>query len=935
MAEHRAIAFGELLSTFRTRRGLSQRPLAEHLGVHRNTIGTWERGGSLPQSKALVLELARRLHLEEHEKRQLLEASLTALSPSFVVPLLRNPFFTGREQILQTLHTQLAAERTGGLPHTCALSGLGGVGKTQIALEYAYQYALCYSAVFWLAAETVESLVSSFVRIAERLGLSGREGQEQQQMVAAVQHWLSIHKGWLLICDNVGELDLLHRFLPVSREGAILLTTRAQTVGTLAVGIELLPMEQQEGMRLLLRRAKVLPAEASLEQVQQFGQQLPAEYAAAEELICEMGGLPLALDQAAAYIEETGCSFLNYLQIYQHHRSQLLGRRGALGSDHPASIMMTLRLSCQQVAVRHPAALDLLRFCAFLAPDTIPQELLEQGACHLGPVLGPIAADSLQLDQVIATLRHFSLLQRHPPTSTLSLHRLVQTVLRDGMSEQEQAHWIRRVMAALNAAFPGVKSERWRQGEQLVPHVLACANAIPDPTDDQNLAEVLRKAADALRERAQYLLAQPLYERALHMYEAIVGSQHPEVALVLMNLAWLSYEQGHYQQAERLITRALRMYEETLGPQHPDVASPLNGLAILSDEQGNYEQAERLYQRALRIREGVLGPQHPDVALLLNNLASLCQKQGNYEQAERLYQRALRILEKVWGPLHPRVALPLCNLADLYSEQSNYEQAERLYQRSLSIWEEAWGPLHPRVALSLTGLAHLYAKEGEEERAEALFKKALSIREQVQGPEHPEVARVLNGLANLRLLQDKDEQAEALYQRALHIREERLGPQHPETGQTLHELALLRQKQSRLSEAIALAQRALAIRAQALGDRHPKTVATRTLCTQLLQPRACTGEEGAISSQSPATASPTADDPLYGFLAACCERHPHACCPSRELWQAYQRWAKEQQERFPLSRRAFARHLHLQGIRAGRTKRARLWRGITLRTTGS
>ncbi|MBV9227931.1 MAG: DUF2225 domain-containing protein [Chloroflexi bacterium] len=935
MAEHRAIAFGELLSTFRTHCGLSQRRLAEYLGVHRNTIGSWERGEYLPQSKALVLELARRLHLEEHEKRQLLEASLTALSPSFVVPLLRNPFFTGREQILQTLHTQLATdERAGGLSHACALSGLGGMGKTQVALEYAYRYALCYSAVFWLTAETVESLVSSFVRIAERLGLSGRDDQEQQ-MVAAVQHWLFIHKGWLLICDNVEELDLLHRFLPASREGAILLTTRAQTVGTLAVGIELLPMVQQEGMRLLLCRAKVLPAEASLEQVQQFGQRLPAEYAAAEELIREMGGLPLALDQAAAYIEETGCSFLSYLQCYQHHRSQLLGRRGALGSDHPASIMMTLQLSCQQVAARHPAALDLLRFCAFLAPDSIPQELLEQGACHLGPVLGPVAADPLQLDQVIATLRHFSLLQRHPPTGTLSLHRLVQTVLRDEMSEQERAQWIRRVMAALNAAFPGVKSERWRQGEQLVPHVLACANAIPDSTDDQNLAEVLRKAADALRERAQYLLAQPLYERALHMYEAIVGSQHPAVALVLTNLAWLCYEQGNYQQAERFVTQALRMYEETLGPQHLDVTSALNGLAVLSEAQGKYEQAERLYERALRIREEVLGPEHPEVALLLNNMASLCQKRGNYEQAERLYERALRILEEAWGPHHPRVALPLCNLADLYSEKSNYEQAKHLYQRSLSIWEEAWGPFHPRVALSLTGLAHLYVKEGEEERAEALFKQALSIREQVQGSEHPEVARVLNGLANLRLLQGNYEQAEALYQRTLHIREERLGPQHPEMGQTLHELALLRQKQCTLSEAIALAQRALAIRAQVLGERHPKTVATRTLCAQMLQSRVCAGEEGAIASQSPAAASPAADDPLHEFLVACCERHPRACCPSRDLWQAYQRWAKERQERFPLSRRAFTRHLQLQGIRAARTKRARLWQGITLRSTRS
>src|SRR5579863_8405443 len=186
-----SFGFGELLKTFRKRRRMTQRQLAQRLSVHANTVSSWELGTYLPATRGLILELARHLGLDESETRQLLEASLTAYSPYWHIPFPRNPFFTGREEILEELHRQLNVDQTVALTQSSALHGLGGVGKTQIALEYAYRHALEYSAVFWMAAETAESCISSLLHIAETLQLTGREDRNQQRVIAMVQHWLS------------------------------------------------------------------------------------------------------------------------------------------------------------------------------------------------------------------------------------------------------------------------------------------------------------------------------------------------------------------------------------------------------------------------------------------------------------------------------------------------------------------------------------------------------------------------------------------------------------------------------------------------------------------------------------------------------------------------------------------------------------------------
>lgn len=944
-------SFGSVLRAFRTRGQLTQHQLAAQLGVRRNTLGSWERGDFLPQSRGVVLELARCLHLNDHETRQLLEASLTALSPYWSIPLPRNPFFTGREEVLKKLHAQLGIGQVVAPTQSSALHGLGGVGKTQIALEYAYRYALEYSAVFWIAAETEESIVSSLLYIAKEFQMPG--DRDQQRVVAAVQRWLLTHGQWLLIWDNVEDLDLLQRFLPAARSGAILITTRRQDLGTLAWGLDLLPMEEEEGLLLLLRRAKVLPPEATGEQVCQLAIQAPALYAAVLELVTILGGLPLALDQAGAYLEETRCGLPAYLDLFRTRRDALLQRRGERIQDHPASVSTTFRLSITAAAGRHPAVRELLQVCALLQPDAIPEEIFLQGGKHLGPALEAVCCDPLEWDRVVGIACAYSLLSRQPEEQTLSIHRLVQVVIQEGMSEQEQLVWLRRVIKALNATFPEVTYQAWRQCERLQSHVLTCTTVLQDQGGDQELAQVLRKMADYLRERSQYKQAESLYLRALGIEEQVLGSQHPDLAALLDGLAWVFLRQGKYEQAEAVFQRALRIQEQGEAQQPLFTARLLNGLGCLYWTQGKHEQAEAVFQRALRIQEQEGASQPLLSARLLNNLAELYSDQGKYEQAEPLFQRAVRIQEQVIGPQHPEVVYPLDGLATLYYRQEKYKLAAGLFQRALQIWEQAAGPQHLLIAQLLIGLADVFTRQEKGEQAEALYRRALHIREQELGPEHPRVADVLNRLAVLSMRQGKEEmQTRQFFQRALQLREHGLGQDHPQTGQTLHDLALFEQKQGHLCEAFAFAERALSIYSQSLGEAHPQIIALRELYAHLLREQAHAAVEAssdccpealpsprgnerhtkAASSflHEAAPLAPSKDAPLQAFLNAYCELHPRAWCRSADLWQAYQLWAKEHQERYPLSRMAFTQQLKAVGCRTDRTNSVRIWRGITL-----
>src|SRR5947209_5937249 len=460
--------FSELLQQFRKRKRLGQKQLAELVGVSRETISSWERGYYKPDTDTILYELARVLDLTEQEQRQLFEAyTVTPLAASFHnPPLERNPYFTGRRPQLTGLHTLLLAGKQVAL--TQAISGLGGIGKTQLALEYAYRYQKSYHDILWAAADTYESLMASFVQLAALLHLPEYGEPDQSKVKVAVQRWLSKHKGWLLILDKMEDLSLLHRFVTVDRQGAVLFTTRRQVTEPVAQALELGVLPDHESMIFLLKRTKLLAFDRALDDAS------ANTIAAARIITQELGNLPLALDQAGAYILETGCSFTEYIDVLRKRRAELLRRRAGRGipTDHPESVATTFTLNFQRIQQRNETAAELLRVCAFLAPDDIGEEIFTQGASELGPILQPLASDALLLNQAMEVLRAFSLIRRNPEEKTLSIHRLVQAVLQDGMDQETFWLWAERAILAVNAAFPVSGHETWPQCERLLPHAL-------------------------------------------------------------------------------------------------------------------------------------------------------------------------------------------------------------------------------------------------------------------------------------------------------------------------------------------------------------------------------------------------------------------------------------------------------------------------------
>lgn len=821
------VALGHRLQVARLNANLSQEKLAEALGTSVRSVQRWERGQAVPHGYSRerlcqVLQLSQEALFGKASEGQ----SLPPASKLWCIPHPRNPFFTGREDLLRRLHLALFAPKMTPATRSRALIGLGGLGKTQLAIEYAYRHMQDYSAIFWLKAETTESFLASLHYVAEQLQLPQHQEAESTQLIRAIQRWLSKHSGWLLVGDNLEDDDLLQTLLPPDHQGALLFTTRRRTLGSLAEPVELPLMTCEEGTTFLLRRARLL-ALATTDQPGPSEACPRAPDAAAAELVQLLEGLPLALDQAGAYIEETGCSVADYLQRCRTQRKQVLARRGIHGGAHPASVTTTLMLSVGQAEQTHPAAGELLRICAFLHPESIPENLLMAGASYLGPLLGPVVADHYQFDLAVAALRNVSLLTRHTQARTLSVHRLVQAIVQESLSEQEQTMWQQRVVHLLQTAWPGGELNTWAQCEHLLPHVLTCTAAIGDAVYDQELVALLHKAGDYLVQRGRYEQAERVLRQALRAQEYALGLNHPQVVSSLARLAAVLRKQGHCEQAEALYRRALSLCEHSLGLTHPEVARLLTRLAALLTDWGNYKQAEPLYQRALSIWEQQAQGEPLEIARVLNGLAVMLRNQGKYEEAERLYERALHLREQMLGSVHPELAMTLSNLATVAQGKGNYEQAERLCQRALSIWEQTVGLTHPDAAYALSNLGEVYREQKRYEQAQGFSRRAFCLWKKTLGPDHVLVSHALNNLAKIAYVQGKQKRAEVLFKRGLEIRECQLEPTHPAVVYSLENLATLYRDQGKYEQAAPLYQRAMALTEQRLGPTHHWTEAIR------------------------------------------------------------------------------------------------------------
>jgi tetratricopeptide (TPR) repeat protein len=543
------------------------------------------------------------------------------------VPYPRNPYFTGRDTILNNLHEALSNNSATIITQGHAISGLGGIGKTQTAVEYTYRYRSEYHYIFWVRAETEVELQTDFGAIAKLLNLPEQNATNPAETAQAVKHWLEHTGEWLLVFDNADAPEMLKTYYPHTPQGHIMLTSRAQLFDTLGITrpLALKKMDPQEALDFLYKRT----ARSQNDQGEQH---------AVEQLAAELGYLPLALEQAAAYILAKGARFQDYLASYQRQRLSLLNKADPKTGDYPASVAETWALNFQEVE-QNPVAADILRVSAFLSPDAIPLELLTGGASQLGPVLAgalTTSEDPLTLNEALEPLTRFSLIQLDVGTQTYSIHRMVQEALKDQMGGALQAGWAERVVCAVQQSFPEVDYQTWSRCERLIPHALLCATHI----DHWSMASwearnLLLRVGIYFYQRGQYWEVESLWKSALAICEQILGPEHPDTLGSLNNLAAFYTDQGKYEEAEPLFQRALEARERVLGPNHPDTAQSLDNLAILYADQGKYEQAELLYQRALSTYERALGADHPVTKRVRNNYAILKQKMQQETEGTR------------------------------------------------------------------------------------------------------------------------------------------------------------------------------------------------------------------------------------------------------------------------------------------------------------
>lgn len=483
-----------------------------------------------------------------------------ALPPVWNVPHQPNPHFVGRAALLAAVHEALTSTQAAALT---AIHGLGGVGKTQLATEYAYQRAAEYEIVWWVRAEETATLASDFSALAAQLGLPEQDARETPVIVEAVRRALTRRGGWLLVFDNARGAEDLRAYLPGSRSGHVLITSRDANWGQLARKLEVTTLAPADAVQFLLERSGQRDAQA------------------AAELAKDLGYLPLALNQAAAYIEAAGETLAGYRELFRTRRRELWPDEKP-PAGYPATVATTWLISFAEAQQQNPVAAELLRLCAFLAPDDIPLEMLRDGAKHLPEPLAAAVTDQLAFNKAIATLRRYSLIEKKD--DSLSVHQLVQLVTRDRLAEEEQRTWAEAAVNVVNDAFSFDSDDvrTWPVCAWLLPHVLATA----EQGEALNVLAVLtgrllNETGRYFRFRAQYAEAKLSHERALCADEASFGANHPNVAICVNNLGSLLQDFGKLDEARQCYERALRIFTAFLGEDHPNTMLVRSNLELL------------------------------------------------------------------------------------------------------------------------------------------------------------------------------------------------------------------------------------------------------------------------------------------------------------------------------------------------------------------
>ncbi|KAG9236373.1 kinesin light chain 3 [Amylocarpus encephaloides] len=741
-------------------------------------------------------------------------------NPHFIVPFDRNPNFIGRESQLAKIEEHLSGQ---GQTTKLAITGLGGVGKTQLALELVYRLGAKRNnySIIWIPATNLASLQQAYIGVAQQLCIPGSE-EDNADVKRLVQDYLSKERTgqWLLVFDNADDIDMwiaksperesrrLIDYLPRSKHGCIVFTTRdRKTAVKLAQKNVVEVPELDEDMATCMLQKRLINPD------------LLNNRPDTKALLQELTYLPLAITQAAAYINENGIAFSDYLLLLADQEEEVIDLLSEDFEDEGRyenvknPVVTTWIISFEQIRQNDPLAADYLFFMACIDSKDIPRSLL------------PAGQSRKRETNAIGTLDAYSFIIKRPADLALDLHRLVHLATRNWLRKQNLiAEWTRRAITRLEEVFPDDDDQNRSIWRTYLPHVRYALTFDTINKDEENRMKLAWRFGTCLFSDGRYNEAEGQFIEALEIEMRALGPEHPDTLTSMASLASTYRNQGRWKEAEDLEVQVMETSSRVLGLEHPDTLTSMANLASTFWNQGRWKEAEDLEVQVMDTRKRVSGLEHPSTLTGMANLASTYRNQGRWKEAEDLGVQVMETRKRVSGLEHPSTLTSMTNLASTFWNQGRWKEAEDLEVQVMETSSRALGPEHPDTQTSMANLASTFWNQGRWKEAEDLEVQVMETRKRVLGLEHPETLISMANLASTYRNQGRWKEAEDLGVQVMETSSRVLGLEHSDTLTSMASLASTYRNQGRWKEAEDLGVQVMETSSRVLGLEHPDTL---------------------------------------------------------------------------------------------------------------
>jgi nucleoside phosphorylase/tetratricopeptide (TPR) repeat protein len=648
---------------------------------------------------------------------------LGALEESvWMVPFRKNSRFVGREEEISKIEGLIMQQDS---PGKIAICGLGGVGKTQIALELAYRMRNrdpeC--SILWVSCTSYESVEQDYMSIALKLGITDPKPAEVKQQVKVYLSQGSTAR-WLLIFDNADDMEMWKTadFLPDSERGHILFTTRTRQVAVRLASSHVIMISEPDTETAveILRRSLIT-------------RDLLNDREAAIALLKELACLPLAIAQAAAYINENDIGLSAYTTLLHGSEPDVIELLSEDFGDEERykdiqnPVATTWWISFRQIQQLNPTAIDYLLFMACINPRHIPQTLL------------PPTTSLKKRTDAIGLLKAFSFINEEGEGCSLNIHQLVHLATRNWMRKNRLfSQQILKTADRLTEVFPDNYHTNRKLWREYLPHVLSLTEEAEFRKEEKEYADIVQKTGNCLYSDGRYKEAEDQLLQLLKIRKQVLGPEHPDTLISMAGLAATYCSQGRWKEAEVLEVQVMERHRQVLGPEHPDTLRSMGNLAATYRNQGRWKEAEVLDMQAMERHKQVLGPEHPDTLRSMSSLAATYCSQGQWKEAEELQVQVTEMQKKLLGPEHPHTLTSMAVLAFIYCNIGQQKEAEELQVQVTEMQKKLLGPEHPHTLTGMCNLACFWKSQGKIQAASALMEQCLALQKKTLGPGHPD-----------------------------------------------------------------------------------------------------------------------------------------------------------------------------------------------------